>query len=133
MAETPHPAHEAGQRAYEAYCEALGIRSMWATYEYQVARHAWAAVEAALASHPLAETTVAAIHGSHTHDGDVALPSHPLAATPVASHDGAAVRDKAGEVPCRHEWFQGRCIHCEIAAKEYRLTPPAPDAEVGHG
>ena len=25
-------------------------------------------------------------------------------------------------VPCRHEWYQGACAHCELPAAEYRAS-----------
>lgn len=31
--------------------------------------------------------------------------------------------------PCRHEWYQGACVHCELPASEYRAmlaATPAP-------
>lgn len=28
--------------------------------------------------------------------------------------------DAGAEAPCRHEWYLGRCCHCEIAVKDFR-------------
>ena len=29
-------------------------------------------------------------------------------------------------VPCRHEWYQGACVHCEMPASEFRALSPRP-------
>lgn len=34
--------------------------------------------------------------------------------------------DAVAEAPCRHEWYQGRCIHCEIAVSDYRHAHSSP-------
>lgn len=28
----------------------------------------------------------------------------------------------SAEAPCRHEWYQGRCVHCEISVKDFRSS-----------
>jgi hypothetical protein len=28
-----------------------------------------------------------------------------------------------GEMPCRHEWYQGRCVHCERTPSDARGNP----------
>jgi hypothetical protein len=40
----------------------------------------------------------------------------------------------AGELPCQHEWYQGKCVHCERTPADVR-TPPRPISPEGadHG
>ena len=35
--------------------------------------------------------------------------------------------DSADMVPCRHEFVQGICAHCELPASEYRAIKKATD------
>lgn len=35
---------------------------------------------------------------------------------------GIRPQENAAETPCVHEWFEGRCVHCEITAKEFRAA-----------
>lgn len=30
------------------------------------------------------------------------------------------LEQKLSAEPCAHEWFEGRCVHCEIKADEFR-------------
>lgn len=40
--------------------------------------------------------------------------------------DEARPAEPAGEKPCRHEWYQGACVHCEITVNDFRARPAAP-------
>lgn len=34
---------------------------------------------------------------------------------------GTFVKVPESETPCRHEWYQGKCVHCEMKAADYRI------------
>lgn len=34
------------------------------------------------------------------------------------------------EAPCRHEWYLGKCAHCERTVSEVRASPAATDEDV---
>lgn len=39
-----------------------------------------------------------------------------------------AERSTGEPVACKHEWYQGKCVHCEITPTEYRAHPLPSDS-----
>ncbi len=43
-----------------------------------------------------------------------------IALTREIQQDALASIQQSQEAPCKHEWFEGKCVHCEVKAVDFR-------------